>query len=255
MRRTLAWQAKLLALFLIVTIALAVHYDCDCATQQQAQDDPNKMHGWLCRFLNDPNAVFTCLGVVAVIYGFVYLRNQLRQGDRANEISLNAAKQASMDAKEATEQTRRSVDAYIAAERGAVLFRVDKVENGRVVCALTNTGRSNAFVHDYMIKILPTDAVFQDGDSFPNDGTWEQFDKNIPPGESIKLWGLMGKKIPENLHTDDGHLLPFNVFFKITYDTMNIQAIERTAWQFGGGRIDNPGRAFRHPWPGMHGKA
>ncbi|MBK6341858.1 MAG: hypothetical protein IPF41_04515 [Flavobacteriales bacterium] len=158
--------------------ALAVSFACFyyfnyCPCHYKHDKNCIEADGWVCSFLGNPEAVVGSFILLCNVILFYYISVQVRQGNAGIVLT-----------REANAETKRSVDAYVAAERGRMNFvRFDMHPSGATyVAVFRNIGRTAATVRAFKV-------TFNDNPTPYIPGGFEEF---IRPGK--KFYGGFHEK-------------------------------------------------------------
>lgn len=130
--------------------------------------------------MGNPNNFLTLLGLVGVGLGFLFVSGQMAQTDKA--IGL---------ANDANEHTKRSVDAYVGAERGMMYYdgSVVNADETEVITRFRNIGRAPLFIlrteHEFLSSPVNETIPIVGWQTDPN----ERFNFPVLGGKEFVLGG------------------------------------------------------------------
>lgn len=227
--RPFAREAIRLALFCALLVGCNVVVYNRCRQCYEGTDLESHEVNWYCRFLNDPNAVFTAASVALVIIGFWYIRKQIDQTDRSQELSL-------------------------LAERGdVVITRCNVTSDNRVAYTVRNVGARNSLCQIVSCDIQPmrglTSAEHPIIQNISDGIFWNEY---LTAGEEFSPGNNAGFAVPKNCFDKaTGMILPLVIQMEVRHITLQKTFIHHCSFIFGPNnliaRFPEPTHVFDRP--------
>lgn len=145
----------LLVFMAVVVVCSWWYYDGHCDCHCSAQSEHVRNLGVLCRIMWEPAGVIGLVSVFMGLVGFILISGQMGQAEAANKVAQEAADAA----KESAKQAKRSVDSYMANERGRITLVKAPMEHRELHnlrLGFFNSGKNSIFLEDsaFYVQVL-----------------------------------------------------------------------------------------------------